>query len=161
MSRWPSPSRSTNCGVELVHHHTPGHFGHLAFGLQPVARRELAVAEVLEDADLALVELPDEQVLLAVAVDVGPAGRRVAGAFDADRHAVRLEADRRLELGGAADGEHRPPGASRATSVSWLVPRELEEDATSDNRLTILSSLKSNSKRTAKIILVIMIKLCK
>ena len=48
--------------------------GHRAVGLEPVARGELAVAQVLVDADLPAVELPDEQVLLAVAVDVGPAG---------------------------------------------------------------------------------------
>ena len=79
-----------------------------ALGLQPVAGRELAVAEILVDADLPAVELADEQVLLAVAVDVGPAGRRVAGVLDPDRHAARLESDRRLEFRGAADGESPP-----------------------------------------------------
>ena len=41
-----------------------GHFGHLAFGLQPLARRELAVAQVLEDPDLSLVNCPTSRSFL-------------------------------------------------------------------------------------------------
>src|SRR5262249_48157461 len=83
------------------------YFGHLAFGLQPDACRKLPRAQVLEDPDLSLVELADEQVLFAVPVDVGPARRCVARAFDADRDAVRLEELRALEFAfcGAAQGE--------------------------------------------------------
>ena len=63
------------------------------------------VAYLAEDADLSPAELADEKVLLAVAVDVGPAGGRIAGALDPDRHTVRLETDRWLELCGAAEGK--------------------------------------------------------
>ena len=49
-------------------------------------------------------ELPDEKVLFAVAVDVGPAGRRVAGAFDADRDPARFQTHRAFKFGSAAHG---------------------------------------------------------
>ena len=68
-----------------VHHHTPGTSATLPSACSQSPAANFALAQVLEDPDLSLVELPDEQVLLAVAVDVGPAGRRVAGALDADR----------------------------------------------------------------------------
>ncbi len=51
-----------------------GHFGRSTFGLQPLARRELAIAKILVEADLSAIELSDEKVFLAVAIDVGPAG---------------------------------------------------------------------------------------
>ena len=98
MSRWPSPSMSTNCGVELVHHHTPGTSATWPSALQPGALRELPLAQVLEDPDLSLMELPDEKVLLAVAVDVGPARRRVARAFNTDGHAARFQTHRTFEF---------------------------------------------------------------
>src|SRR5438309_724862 len=41
-----------------------GHFGHLPLGLQPVARRELFPAKVLENLNLSLVELSNEQMIL-------------------------------------------------------------------------------------------------
>ena len=90
--------------MEDVHHHTPGTSADLALGLQPLAGGELRPAQVLEDPHLALVELPDEQVLLAVAVDVGPAGAGVAGGLDADRRVAALQPDRGLELRGPARG---------------------------------------------------------
>src|SRR5262245_36534974 len=80
------------------------HFGVLTLRLQPGALDELHPAQALADLDLALVELADEEVRLAVAVDVGPAGRRVAGGLDADRGPARGQAGRGLELGGAAQG---------------------------------------------------------
>ena len=38
------------------------------FGLQPLGRREPTVAAILVNADLSLIELSDEKVLLAIAV---------------------------------------------------------------------------------------------
>ena len=99
MSRRPSRSRSTNCGVEVVHHHTPGTSATApsAFSHSPWA--SFADAEVLVDANLPTFVLPDEQVLLAVAIDVGPARACPAWVLDPHRHAGRLEPHRRLELG--------------------------------------------------------------
>src|SRR5881409_1985144 len=82
----------------------PGHFGHLPFGLQPVARRELFRAKVLEDPDLSLVELSNEQMLLGVAIDVAPAGSGVARAFHADGGIAHLQTYRGLEICSAAEG---------------------------------------------------------
>ena len=116
-----------------------GHFGHRAFGLQPLARRELAVAKILVDADLSAVELSDEKVFLAIAIDVGPAGRSVTGAFDPDRHTVRFEADRRLELCGAAEWQaRRPPGALKSNDSLMARPFlrvESGDDRTARRRL--------------------------
>src|SRR5437764_1212850 len=42
MSRWPSPSMSTNCGVEPVHHHTPG----TSATAPPASRHDLSAADV-------------------------------------------------------------------------------------------------------------------
>ena len=105
-----------------------GHFGHLAFGLQPLGRRELAITEILVNVDLSAMELSDKKVLLAVAVDIGPARCRVTGAFDPDRHAPRHEAE-----GGWNSAE--PPTASPPlTSIveinveTWLAPQELRAE---------------------------------
>jgi hypothetical protein len=76
-------------------------FGHLARRLQPLSSREFAVAEVLVNADLSLSELPDEKVLLAIAVDIGPTGGGVTRTLDSDRNAVAFEAHRRFEICGA------------------------------------------------------------
>jgi hypothetical protein len=59
---------------------------------------------MIVEVDLSSMELADKKVLLALAIDVGPTGRRVARAFDPDRHSVRLEPDRWLEFGGATKG---------------------------------------------------------
>src|SRR3954447_14796708 len=101
MSRCPSPEVHELWSRARASPH-PRDLGHLALGFQPLARRELAVAQVLVDADLPAVELPDEQVLLPVAIEVSPAGAGPAGPFDADGHAIRLQPHRRLELRGAA-----------------------------------------------------------
>src|SRR5439155_360067 len=78
------------------------HFGHTAPCFQPFAGGELAVAQVFVDLDLAAAELSDEQVVLALAVDVGPTRAGIARRFDADRDAVGLEPDRWREVGRAA-----------------------------------------------------------
>jgi hypothetical protein len=57
------------------------------------------------NVDLPTAELTDEKVLLAIAVDVGPAGRRVPGAFDPNERITRLDPDRRFESLGVAGGD--------------------------------------------------------
>ena len=114
------------------------HFSHRALGLQPLARRELAVAEIPVNANLSLMELPDEKVFLAIAIDVGPAGRSVTGAFDPDRHTVRFEADRRLELRGAGQWRARRPANSAESNDSPMArPSKIEsgDDRTARRRL--------------------------
>jgi hypothetical protein len=61
-----------------------------------------------EDLDLSLVELTDEQMLFAIAIQVGPTGVSVAGAFDADGSIARLETYRGLEFRSAAKGSANP-----------------------------------------------------
>jgi hypothetical protein len=82
----------------------PGHFRHPAFRLQPDAPRELPLAQILEDPDLSLIELSDEQILFAIAVNVGPTRRRVARAFNADGDPVRFQTHRTFEFRSAAPG---------------------------------------------------------
>src|SRR5262249_17665504 len=77
-----------------------GHFGHLPFGLEPVARREFSRTKVLVDLDLSLVELSDEQKRLAL--HVSPTGGGAARAFHPDRGIARPQTYRRREVGRAA-----------------------------------------------------------
>ena len=51
-----------------------------------------------------IIELPDEKVLLAIAVNVGPTRRRVARAFHTDGHPARFQTHRTFEFRGAAQG---------------------------------------------------------
>jgi hypothetical protein len=69
-----------------------------AFGHQPLAGRELAAARALVDLHLAAGELADDEVLLAVAIDVVPGRARVARLLGADVGIARLQPHRRLEL---------------------------------------------------------------
>jgi hypothetical protein len=82
-----------------------GHFGDLALGLEPVACRELSVAKIFVDPNLSLAELSNEQVLLAIAIDVSPTGRGVTGRFDPDWHTIGFEADGRLKFSGATSAK--------------------------------------------------------
>jgi hypothetical protein len=54
--------------------------------------------------DLSLFELSDEQMHLAIAVEVGPTGSGVARGFHAKGSIARLQTYRRLEVGSAAPG---------------------------------------------------------
>src|SRR5205807_7983155 len=78
-----------------------------------VARRELFQAEVLEGADLSLVELSHEQMLRAIAVEAGPTGAGVARAFHADGGIAHFQTDRGLEVGSAAEGSASPEQEGR------------------------------------------------
>src|SRR5690606_19679279 len=80
------------------------HLDVAALGLEPLAGGVLAVAQVRVELDFAIPELADEQVLLAVAVDVGPTGGRITGAVHAHRLAVGEPANRPLEFSPAAHG---------------------------------------------------------
>ena len=123
MSRCPSPSRSTNCGVEDVHHHTPGTSATLpsAFSHSPAAN--FVPPRFLNTCILPLRELPDDQVLLAVSVHVRPGGAGVAGGLDADRRVAALQPDRGLEVRGPARGgaDSKPEGRQQS-STSWNIP---------------------------------------
>src|SRR5262249_58626124 len=100
-------------------------FGHLPFGLHPVARRELFRAQVLEGPDLSLVELANKQVHLAA--HVGPTGGGVAWAFHPDGGITRLQAYRGLEVGSAAQvsatSEHecREQESLHGTVLCWVI----------------------------------------
>jgi hypothetical protein len=101
-----------------------GHFGHLAFRLEPDAPCELALAQILEKLNLPLIELSDEKVLLAVAVYVGPTGSRVAGAFDADSDPVRLQTNRAFKFGSAAQGRAtQEPECCEQSLLHESIPR--------------------------------------
>src|SRR5262249_45114043 len=101
--------------------------GHRAFGLQPLARGELGVAEILVDADLPAVKLPDEQVLPAVAIDVGPAWRRPTAGLDPERLAARFEPDRWLELAREPDSKSASREESREQRQSQGSPLRRRE----------------------------------
>jgi hypothetical protein len=77
--------------------------GRSTAGLEPLARGELAIAEILVNANLSLTELSNEKVFPAIAIDVGPAGCSVTRTIDPDRDTVRFEPDGRLELCGAGN----------------------------------------------------------
>ena len=96
----PSPSRSTNCGQKPMYH--PGRDGaERVAGLEPLEVAELRFlrrADVPVDAELAAVELADEQVRLAVAVEVADERGGVPAALDVDRLAVGGDVHRRREV---------------------------------------------------------------
>jgi hypothetical protein len=81
---------------------------------------------VLEDVDLSLVELSDEQMLLAIAVEVGPTGGGVARAFHADGAIACLQTYRGLEVGSAAESSATPEQKCReqeslhGTILCWV-----------------------------------------
>jgi hypothetical protein len=91
-----------------------GNFGHLPFRLQPIAGCQFfgarLFAKILEDPNLAVVELSDEKVLLVIAVNIGPTGGGIPRAFNADGAPVRLQTNRIPELRSAtassAGAEH-------------------------------------------------------
>src|SRR5579863_1758093 len=80
------------------------HFGRFPFGQQPGPGCEFLPSQVLEDADLSLVELPDEELMFAVPLEIGPTRSRKPRAFGADGGIPRLETYRLLEFGGAREG---------------------------------------------------------
>src|SRR5262249_39902145 len=103
-----------------------GHFGHLPLGLQPVAGRELFRAKVLEDPDVSLVELSNEQMLLAVATEVGPTRGGVARAFHTDGGIAHFQTYRGLEVCSAREGSAAPEQECReqeslhGTILCWV-----------------------------------------
>jgi hypothetical protein len=77
-----------------------GHGRNLAFGFAPFARREPGAGQTFEDSDFAFFELPDQEVLFPIAIDVRPAWRGVAGTFNADGFATGRETHGVLEFDG-------------------------------------------------------------
>jgi hypothetical protein len=81
---------------------------------------------VPEDPDLSLVELSDEEMHLAIAVEVGPTGSGVAGIFHPDGGIARLETNRRLEVGSARVGsaafeqEYKEQESLHGTILRWV-----------------------------------------
>src|SRR5262245_5275375 len=83
-------------------------FGDVTFRLQPCSRGELLVSQVFEDLDLSFVELPDQEMHLAVALEVGPTRGGVARAFDPNGGIARLETDGLLKVGGVGERSSTP-----------------------------------------------------
>ena len=81
-----------------------GYFGRLSSSLQPGALGEVHPAQPFEDLDLALVELSDEEVHFAFAVQVRQARRGEAGFLNSDWNPARLQSHRRREFELAAEG---------------------------------------------------------
>jgi hypothetical protein len=77
-------------------------FGHTTFRFEPPSGFQPPIAQVFEDPNLSLAKLPDQQVLLAVVVDISPTWRGIAGALNPNRHVLALETHRSFEIRGAA-----------------------------------------------------------
>src|SRR6185503_9083661 len=81
------------------------YFRHAPFRVQPFTGCQFPITKILEHVNLALIELPDQQILCAVTVHIGPARSGITRTFYADSDTTSFQPFGTLEVRSATDAD--------------------------------------------------------